>query len=225
MANTGKVSKIIRNNDDNERGYGFIKTDSNEDLYFLLTDVIGDRAAINSGDKVEYVPDMAKGKPVAKKVKVIAPLKVVGSSSSSYSGGGSFPAASSGLPEGTVFSTFYDQDGRLCQSLFFEAAQTVAEIFGRAELKPTQFRMIYQQFLSFITLLRRNDNYFPEAREKFATLYVERIERACKRNIFKPIVKEFFERHRVVVQSSPKEMLGFFRYLTNILCYLRDSSR
>jgi cold shock CspA family protein len=136
---------------------------------------------------------------------------------STYAAGGNIS-----LPPGAVFNSFYGKDGRLNPNIFFEAAQDMAVCFERAGLKPTQYRQLYQQFLCFITPLRKSKAYFPEAQEKFSILYVERIERAVKRNLFNPIVKDFFDQHKKLTLSSSEEMLGFFRYLTNILCYLKS---
>jgi CRISPR/Cas system CSM-associated protein Csm2 small subunit len=128
------------------------------------------------------------------------------------------------LPEESVFNSFYGQDGRLHQSLFFEAAQKTAECFEGAGLSSKQLRSMYQQLLVIVTKLRKNEAFFPEARELFSILFVERLERGVKRNLFNPIVKTFFERHKELVLSSSKQMLGFFRYLTNILCYLKTQN-
>ncbi|MDR1657630.1 MAG: cold shock domain-containing protein [Deltaproteobacteria bacterium] len=213
----GKITSIKQ-----DKGFGFIKCASGVDASFNFGDV-EDKLTIKEGAEVEFqLQENITGNPIA----IAKHIKVLGSHRSPYhtNQGRTFsPAVPVNLPNGTVFTTFYGDDGQLCPSLFFEAAQKISNAFDQANLKPTQYRQIYQQFLSLIIPLRKNEDYFPQAKEKFAILYTERIVRAHKRGVLPTIVKNFFDLHLKQALSTPKEMLGFFRYITSILCYLDKS--
>jgi len=117
---------------------------------------------------------------------------------------------------------FYDPSGCLRMELFFEAPELAAECFRRAGLKATQFRMLYQSFLGFAAPLRDGRMPFEKARERFGVFYAERVVRQAERGMVPPVVKAFIDRHRERILSSREEMLGFFRYLTNVYCYFGD---
>mgnify|MGYP005851543585 CR=1 FL=1 len=128
------------------------------------------------------------------------------------------------LPDGVVFADgFCDpQTGCLRSELFFKAPQRAADCFRQAELKASQFRLIYQHFLGFAGPLRGGRLTLEKARERFGVLYPERVVRQVTRGVVPPVVREFFDRHRDRVLASKAEMLGFFRCLTNIYCYFGD---
>lgn len=132
-------------------------------------------------------------------------------------------AAGNTLPDALVFDSFYDEAGKLRLALFFERPAQVAALFGKAGLKPTALRAVYQGFLSFAGPLRDGRMDFPTARERFGVFYVERVVRQTNRKILPLIVLDLFEQHRDLALSSREELLGLFRYLTNILCYFGES--
>jgi len=139
--------------------------------------------------------------------------------SSRSEGGSSRPPAGQRLPDEFVFSTFYNERGKLKDSLFYEKAQGLAELFHGEGLKSTPFRHLYQGFLAFAVPLRDKRMDFDSARERFGIFYVERVVRQTQRGYLPHVVKDFFDRHRDLALSSHEEMLGLFRYLTNVLCY------
>jgi len=58
--------------------------------------------------------------------------------------------------------------------------------------------------------------------------YVERVVRQVNRSrggqiIMPEVVQQFFDEHRDVILRSREEMLGMFRYLTNVYCYFKES--
>ena len=128
------------------------------------------------------------------------------------------------LPRDVVFpGGFYDPEtGCLRLELFFTPPEKAAECFRNAGLKSTQFRMLYQSFLGFAAPLRDGRLSFSKARERFGVFYTERVVRQVKRKVVPPVVKEFIDLHRDIILSRKEEMLGFFRYLTNIYCYFGD---
>ena len=129
------------------------------------------------------------------------------------------------LAANLVFSSFYGENGKLHKTLFFDAPQQAAEAFQRArspDLTKTAFRMLYQGFQSFAGPLRDRRMDFDTAQERFGVFYGERVARQVQRGYLPPLVRELIDRHRDLILSSREEMLGFFRYLTNILCYFGD---
>jgi hypothetical protein len=142
-------------------------------------------------------------------------------------GGGRPPAASSsgsasGLPNGAVFESFYGPNGKLRDEIFFAAARDVAQVFRASDYKATAFRRLYQGFLGFAGPLRDGRMTFDTARERFGVLYCEGVVRQEQRGYLKPVVRKFVDSHRLLILSRKEEMLGFFRYLTNVLCYFGD---
>lgn len=132
-------------------------------------------------------------------------------------------ATSSALfPNELLFETFYNDHGRLRMEIFFEAAQQAAQIFHQAQLKPHALRLLFQGFQSVALPLRDNTIEFEEAKERFGIFYVERVVRQHKRGFLPDVVMQFMERHKNVALRNREEMLGLFRYLTNILCYFGD---
>lgn len=138
--------------------------------------------------------------------------------------GGNTAAADppSTLPRECVFDTFYGADGKLRRELFYNAPQQLAAILKTAQLKPHALRLLYQGFLSFAAPLRDNRLDFETARERFGIFYVERVIRQAQRGFLPPLMKDFVDAHRDLALKSREEMLGLFRYLTNVLCYFGD---
>lgn len=136
--------------------------------------------------------------------------------------GASARSSSGDLPQDVVFQSFYGANGKLRPEIFFEAAEAVAKAFRGAGYTSTAFRRLYQGFLGFAGPLRDRRLDFETAKERFGALYAEGIVRQQERGYLKPVVKEFVDKHRVLMLSSREEMLGFFRYLTNVLCYFGD---
>lgn len=126
------------------------------------------------------------------------------------------------LPDELVFESFYMPDGTLRAELFYGAAVRAAEEFQRARLEVTQFRRLYQGFSSFAVPLRDGRLDFATAKERFGVFYVERVVRQAKRGYLPEVVKSLVDQHQELALSSREEMLGLFRYLTNILCYFDD---
>lgn len=126
------------------------------------------------------------------------------------------------LPDSVVFATFFDDEGKLRQELFFEAPQRVADLFQKGGYKPTALRRLYQGFQSFALPLRDGRMDFATAQEKFGVFYVEGVVRQFNREFLPEVVKQFVDRHRELALSGKDEMLGLFRYVTNILCYFGD---
>jgi cold shock CspA family protein len=224
MAKTGFIKTI-------KEGFGFIASQG-EDFYFKPAQVNDAGYTIEVGAPVEFeITQGRDGKSAAKNVRLTGFAEEQKSAPSAYSppskyvsSSGSPPAT---LPEVCIFKSFYGEDGFLEKRLFFEAAQEMAIIFDRAdrpEVKASQFRQIYQQFLALAIPLRKNEKNFPQARESFGTLYAERVVRAVNRDILNKVVKDLFDRHKDLALSEAREMLGFFRYLTNILCYSKKKS-
>lgn len=127
-----------------------------------------------------------------------------------------------GLPDDLVFDSFYTADGTLREELFYEAAAQAADLFQREGLGSTQFRALYQGFSSFAIPLRDGRLDFQTALERFGVFYAERVVRQFKRESLPEVVKSLVDRHLKLARSSREEMLGLFRYLTNILCYFDD---
>ncbi|MDR2392076.1 MAG: cold shock domain-containing protein [Planctomycetota bacterium] len=229
----GVVIRFIK-----EKGFGFIAAESNPEVFFHVSGVNDAGYDLDAGSPVEF--DIGKGKddrPAAKNVRVTGPLdpghpllRQDRSGVARRNPPAARPAASGRtgalggiLPETCVFTSFYGADGFLDQRLFFDAARDAAEIFERG-VKPTQYRGLFQQFQALALPLRDNKKPFFWAREKFGVLYVERVVRAVERGVLPPVVKDLFDRHRDIVLADPREMLGFFRYVTNILCYFKKPS-
>jgi len=126
------------------------------------------------------------------------------------------------LPDALVFDTFYNAEGKLRPGIFYEAPLQVAELFLRAGVKPAPFRRLYQGFLGFAGPLRDGRMDFETARERFGVFYVERVVRQVQRGFMPGVVADVIDRHRDLALSKKLEMLGLFRYVTNILCYFGD---
>ncbi len=145
----------------------------------------------------------------------------------SHAPGARQPSGSAELPPDCIFDSFYGDDGRLRQEIFYGAPQQAAEAFACASLSAGQLRMLYQGLMAFAAPLREGRTDFADAKERFGIFYTERVIRQEKRGQLPPIVRRLFETHRELALANQKEMLGLFRYLTSILCYFgdRDKSR
>ncbi|MBW1713414.1 MAG: hypothetical protein JRJ59_09740, partial [Deltaproteobacteria bacterium] len=97
-------------------------------------------------------------------------------------------------------------------------------IFQKADVKPTQYRKLFQAFQGFAGPLQDGRIDMDEARERFGVLYVERVVRQVERGIMPSVIKEFIDAHKDLAFSGKKEMLGLFRYITNIYCYFGDKN-
>ncbi len=115
--------------------------------------------------------------------------------------------------------------GRYARRIFFGAAEAAAQVFARSGLKPTQFRQLYAGFLAFAGPLRDGRMRFETARERFGVFYCERVVRQVERNVMPTAVRELIDAHRQIALASKAELLGLFRYLTNIYCYFGDSGK
>ncbi|MGQ9730347.1 MAG: hypothetical protein ACUVX8_03665 [Candidatus Zipacnadales bacterium] len=137
-------------------------------------------------------------------------------------GGGDPASPSSRLPDDLVFDTFYDENGKLRKELFFQAPQKVADLFRRKQVTKASVRQLYQGLRSFVRPLQDKQIDFDTARERFSIFYVERIVRQVQRGFMLPVVADVIERHKDLALSDEQEMIGLFRYVTNILCYFGD---
>lgn len=215
----GRIKKWL-----DDRGFGFIQPDKGgEDLWFHRDSIVTWEQEPGDGALVEFerVFDQKKGKWQAKNVKLLGAPQEARSTPSPA-------AASATLPPECVFDSFYDaQTGEFKQDLFSGAAEMAARAFRAGGLKTAQFRQIFNALRTAAVPLREKRVSLGKARERFNTFYVERIVRAHARNeaskvILPDGVKEFFDKHKDLALSSREEMLGLFRYVTNILCYFGD---
>ncbi len=210
----GHVKKFLRG-----KGYGFITQDGGgEDVYFHVNDVSPDADDIREGCPVEFVPVQGDRGPKALTLRITGPP-------SSRPQPSPRTRRSSGrgqLPQECIFDELLNEEGHPRQELYFDAAEKAAECFRRAKLKRSQFRQIYQGFMSFAGPLRTGELDFAAARNRFAELYTRRIIRQAKRGYVPQVVQEFFDRHRSLALSGAPQMLAFFSYLTNIMCYFGD---
>ena len=217
-----------------DQHFGFITPDDGgKDIHFGFRNVSSPPESILQGAQAEYeIGDGRKpGEYTAVKMRITA-APVRSSSSTSYNAGGNFSRSNErdSLPPQVVFNnSFYDEEGHLKQEIFFGASETAADCFRRAGLKSSQFRQLYQAFLSFAGPLRDHQIDFGIARERFGIMYVERIVRQYKRNrdniIMPKLVLTFFNQHIDLALADKKEMLALFRYITNIYCYFGDSGK
>lgn len=127
------------------------------------------------------------------------------------------------IPEDCIFNSFYGGNQKLRPELFYGCPKKLARLFGESDLKPTAFRRLYKAFQSFAIPLQMGSKQedFETAKERFGIFYTEGIIRQNKRNVLPYIVVDFIDRHKDVILSSKQEMLGFFRYITSILCYFK----
>lgn len=133
-------------------------------------------------------------------------------------------------PRQWVFETLYTEnpttgERNLRQEIFFEAAIDTARTFRDSNLKSTQLRMLFQGYRSFCTRLIEGKISFEKARELFSEFYVTRVVRQRQRGLLPDPVVDLFEAHKGPILSSAAEMKGFFKYLTNILCYFGDKDK
>lgn len=148
-------------------------------------------------------------------------------------GGGRAPSGSNARnPEQTpklasdcVFESFYGENGKLRPQLFFQAPQKLASDLHKAGLTPHALRLLYQGFFGFAAPLRDNRLDFATAQERFGVFYVERVVRQTQRGMLPPLMKSLIDSHRDVALRNREEMLGLFRYLTNLLCYFGDQAK
>ena len=128
------------------------------------------------------------------------------------------------IPSDCIFDTFYidEKKTKLRQELFYGCPENLAKIFSRSQMKPTALRKLYSGMQIFITPLKNRRIDFEKALEQFGIFYTEGIIRQNKRKVLPDIVVEFVNQHKQLILSSEEEMLGFFRYITSILCYFHD---
>ncbi|MCS7239420.1 MAG: cold shock domain-containing protein [Thermoguttaceae bacterium] len=203
-----------------ERGFGFIRpADGSAEIFFHISVVKDMGYPVEEGSPVEYEDGPGRKPGERQATRVI----VTGEPSANPA---PVPRGDIALPPDCVFKkSFYDESGHLRQELFYHAAEKVADIFRRAQLKATQLRQLYNGFLSFARRLADRSISFEDAKERFGTFYCERIVRQHMREILPAVVKAFFDEHRELALSSDREMLGLFRYLTNIYCYFGEQEK
>jgi len=130
------------------------------------------------------------------------------------------------IPNELIFESFYSDEDKqiLRQELFLGAPEKIARIFGRSGLKPTALRKLYSYMQSFIIPLKTDSSRigFEKAKERFGVFYTEGVIRQNKRKILPIVVVEFVDKHKSLILSCREEMLGFFRYITSILCYFDE---
>lgn len=188
--------------------YGFITPESGKDIHFSRRAVQQGPHPIAIGAPVEFEtgPGRKPGEVTATKVIVTG------------------SATATRLPREALFrDTFFGEDNCLKTEMFFSAAKAIAQAFRDENLTATQFRQVYQGFLAFAGPLRDKRMDFARARERFGIFYCERIVRQVERRQLPVVVKEFFDVHRDIAMHSREEMLGLFRYVTNIYCYFGDT--
>lgn len=142
-----------------------------------------------------------------------------GNGSDGHHGNSSEVSGPMNIPDELIFDTFYNDDGTLKQDLFFGAPQKLAKGFERRDLNANQFRAVYRGVESFASPLRDGRMSFPQAVERFGSFYAERIVRQNNRGHLPDAAKEFIDRHRDLILSDKREMLGFAKYLKNTYCY------
>jgi len=192
-----------------DREFGFIRPeDGTRDVYFTNSVVRGEPA---EGARVEYEADPSPRGPTARRVVVLPPRNA--------GRGRGHRQTTAALPQECIFDTFYADNGEPHQELFFGAARQAAKAFEEAGLSQVQLRQVYQGMMSFARPLQDNRITFDAAKTRFGIFYVERIVRQANRETIPKVVKEFFDAHCPAALSSRNEMLGLFRYVTNVLCY------
>jgi CspA family cold shock protein len=214
-----------------EKHFGFITPDGGgPDIHFSERVIVNNGFAIEEGAAVEYEsgPGIQQGKETCKRVR-IKPMEqtsgLVSRPSSPVNEMRPVSTGGSGLPAECVFKSFYGEDSCLRPELFYKAPEIAAEAFRRSGFTSSQLRQAYQALLHLAAPLRDGRRSFSEVKERFGVFYVERIVRQAEREKLPPVVKELFDRHRELALSAPKEMLGLFRYVTNILCYFGDKEK
>lgn len=211
-----------------DRGFGFIRPEGGgSDLYFRK-EVVDDRGyPLEEGTPVEYEegPGREPGKQQATRV-VLTGFPPEANRSSASGGKRAAAEAPKKLPPECVFTdSFYNPAGCLREELFYQAAQRAADVFRAAGLKASQLRQLYNGLLSIAGPLRDKSLTFEAAKERFGIFYCERVVRQFERGVIPPVVKDFFDQHRSLALSGDKELLGLFRYLTNIYCYFGESEK
>jgi CspA family cold shock protein len=214
MAKKGKgIIKMF----DPERGFGFIgPEDGPDDIHFRAAVVEG---SAERGLTVEYVATLGtKGQRATKVTIMDEPMKPLAEAQTGGRGG---------LPSNCVFSSFYlvsSETGErtLKPEIFFDAPKETAVLFTNANLTANALRMLFQGFRAFAGALNEKRMRFDKAKELFGNFYVEKVVRQNKRGMLPDIVVELFDSHKDVILSDEAEMKGFFRYLTNILCFFGD---
>jgi len=216
---TGRIKTFIE-----EKGFGFIEPDDGgEDVFFHQSDVDTSGHAISEGCTVEYdyIVKTQKG-PKAGKVVIKEPTRRVAIPARKGPTPKRQPRRGSELPPECVFDSFYGENGKLRLELFFKAPKAAALHLRSAGLKSSQLRQLYQAFLALATPLKEGRIDLDEARVRFGSLYAERVVRQAQRGILPQEVKQLIDAHRDLALSSREEMLGLFRYVTNVVCYFGD---
>ena len=207
----GTVKKFIA-----DKNIGWIESHAGgEDVFFHKSVIKGQD--VNEGDRVEYVDVPGDKGPKATYVLVLS--KAAEQSAN--------PSTSGPDWEICFFDTFYNEDGQYRDEIFYDAPTAAARILSdtRPKLTPTAYRAVYQGFLKFAGPLRDGRMKFAEARAHFGTFFVERIVRQHKREVIPRQLMDLFEKHKELALSSKDEMLGLFKYVTNILCFFGDKDK
>ena len=219
----GKIKTYLE-----EKGFGFISPEKGGDDVFFHVNELNDRGyGVEPGAPVEYdtKPGRNPGEVKAVRVRVLdfAPESPPERPREASSARSSATPQTHSLPSECVFQSFYAADGGLEPRIFYDAAQKAADLFRRSGLKSTQFRQLYQGFLSFAGPLRDHRLDFVVAKERFGAFYVERVVRQTERKVLPPVVKGLIDAHRELAVSDREQMLALFRYLKNIYCYFGES--
>jgi len=126
-----------------------------------------------------------------------------------------------------VSDSFYNSNGCLKEELFYKNPAELASRFQIEGLKSSALRNIYNSYLKFALRLKDGRISFEKAKEQFDIFFEERIVRQGNRkgSDNKPLLPQgvisFFEKHKSIARKDEKQMLGLFRYLTNIMCYFK----
>lgn len=212
----GKIKTYLE-----EKGFGFISPEKGgEDVFFHVNELNDRGYGVEPGAPVEYdtKPGRKPGEVKAVRVRVLdfAPESPPESSPDQTSDRSDSSAA---LPEACIFRTFYGKDGHLEPRIFFDAAEKAALAFEKQGFTPSQFRQLFQGFMSFAGPLSEDRIDFATAKERFGAFYAERVVRQTRRNSLKPIVKALIDAHRELALTSQREMLGLYRFIKYIYCY------
>jgi len=200
MANrkTGTIKKFIQ-----DKSFGFISPeDGSKDVWFHASSVDGNPA---EGLKVEFTEAQGNRGPEAGNVKIIK----------------------ESLPKECIFPTFYNysqatDQKHLKQEIFFEAPKKAADFLKNSGLTSSALRMLFQGFRSFASRLDQGGLSFDRAKELFGDFYTQKVIRQNQRGMLPDPVVVLIDEHKELILSNPAEMKGFYKYLTNILCYFGD---
>jgi len=126
------------------------------------------------------------------------------------------------IPDECIFSTFYDEDGKLKKEIFLGCAKNVARVFEGDRIKITALRKFFNIVKQVEIKLNANPSLqINDVRDSILNL-PRLVTYQYNRQVIGYSLVQFIEGHIDVVLKNRDEFKGFAQYFTSIICYSKQ---